>query len=111
MIGCGYRPGLGTLDAHGVSVATLADFLSSIMGRPVADKTGLPGRFDFHLEYGIDQATAGFAAASGSNPDDSRPTIFTALQEQLGLQLKSDTDPREHLVVDHGERPSENQPA
>jgi uncharacterized protein (TIGR03435 family) len=105
---CGYRPGLGTLDSKGVLVAVLADFLSSIMGRPVVDKTGLTGRFDFHLEYKIDQATAGFQAAVDSNTNDNRATIFTALQEQLGLQLKSDTGPREYLVVDHAEKPSEN---
>jgi uncharacterized protein (TIGR03435 family) len=108
MTACGYRPGLGTLDSQGVSVAILADFLSSIMGRSVVDKTGLTGRFDFHLEYKIDQATAGFQAAAESNADDSRPTIFTALQEQLGLQLKSDTGPREYLVIDRAEKPSEN---
>ncbi len=105
---CGYRPGRGTLDSHGVSVAVLADFLSSIMGRPVLDKTGLTGRFDFHLEYKVDQATAGFQAAANLPDDDNRATIFTALQEQLGLQLKSDTGPREYLVIDHAEKPSEN---
>lgn len=108
MTACGYRPGNGTLDSKGVSVAVLAEFLSSIMGRPVVDNTGLTGRFDFHLEYKIDQATAGFQSAADSNADDTRPTIFTALQEQLGLQLKSDTGPREYLVIDHAEKPSEN---
>jgi uncharacterized protein (TIGR03435 family) len=107
-IACGYRPGLGTLDSQGVSVATLADFLSSIMARPVVDKTGLTGRFDFHLEYNVDQATAGFQSAPDSNADDNRGTIFTALQEQLGLLLKSDTGPREYMVIDRAEKPSEN---
>ncbi len=106
-IACGYRPGTGTLDSQGVAVAALADFLSSIMGRPVVDKTGLTGRFDFHLEYKIDQATAGFQATD-SNADDNRATIFTALQEQLGLQLKSGTGPCEYLVIDNAEKPSEN---
>ena len=106
-IACGYRPGTGTLDSHGVAVAALADFLSAVMGRPVVDQTGLTGRFDFHLEYKIDQSTAGFQATD-SNADDSRATIFTALQEQLGLQLKSDTGPREYLVIDQAEKPSEN---
>ena len=107
-IACGYRPGPGTLDSQGVSVAVLADFLSAIMGRPVVDKTGLTGRFDFHLEYKIDQATAGFQGAADSNADDNRATIFTALQEQLGLLLRSDTGPREYMVFDHVEKPSEN---
>lgn len=106
---CGYRPGLGTVDAHGLSMAVLADFLSAIVGRPVVDKTGLAGKFDFQLEYKIDQATAGFqGAAVDSNANDNRATIFTALQEQLGLQLKSDAGPREYLVVDRAEKPSEN---
>jgi uncharacterized protein (TIGR03435 family) len=108
MTACGYRPGLGTVDAKGVTVTVLADFLSAIMGRPVIDMTGLTGRFDFRLEYKIDQATAGFQAAADSNADDSRATIFTALQDQLGLQLKSDTGPRVYLVIDRAEKPSEN---
>jgi uncharacterized protein (TIGR03435 family) len=78
------------------------------MGRPVVDQTGLTGRFDFHLEYKVDQSTAGFQGVPDSNADDSRSTIFTALQEQLGLQLKSDTGSREYLVIDHAEKPSEN---
>jgi uncharacterized protein (TIGR03435 family) len=107
---CGYRPGLGTLDSRGLSVAGLADFLSSIMGRPVVDDTGLTGRFDFKLEYKVDQSTAGFGvqAAAESNANDTRPTIFTALQEQLGLQLKSGTGSREYLVIDNAQKPSEN---
>jgi uncharacterized protein (TIGR03435 family) len=77
------------------------------MGRPVADQTGLTGRFDFRLEYKIDQATAGFQATPDAD-NDNRATIFTALQDQLGLQLKSDAGTREYLVIDHAERPSEN---
>jgi uncharacterized protein (TIGR03435 family) len=106
---CGYRPGLGTLDAKGVVIADLAGFLSALIARPVVDKTGLRGRFDFHLEYAIDQATAGLQAPAAQNADaDNRPTIFTAVQEYLGLQLRSDKGPREYLVVDHAEKPAEN---
>ena len=90
-------------------MADLAGYLSSIMGRPVMDNTELTGRFDFHLEYAIDQATAGFQAGAAQNADaDSRPTIFTAVQEYLGLQLKSDKGPREYLVIDHAEKPAQN---
>ena len=99
---------MGTLDSRGVSVGTLADFLSAVVGRPVVDQTGLTGRFDFHLEYKIDQSTVGFQGAPDSNDNDNRATIFTALQEQLGLQLKSDTGPREYLVIDRAQKPTEN---
>ncbi len=106
---CALRPGFGTLDSKGVAIDILAGYLSSLVARPVIDKTGLAGKFDFHLEYAIDQATAGLQAPAAQNADaDNRPTIFTAVQEYLGLQLKSDKGPIEYLVIDHAEKPAEN---
>jgi uncharacterized protein (TIGR03435 family) len=83
---------------------TFGDFCKIELGhldRPVVDKTGITGRFDFHLEYSIDGIPS---------PDEpiTAPSIFTAVQEQLGLKLVPTQGPSEFLVIDHVERPSEN---
>jgi len=69
--------------------------LSPEIGRPIDDKTGLSGSFDLKLEL----------AASAGNV---RPSIFTALQEQLGLKLVAQRGKGEILVIDHAEQPSPN---
>ncbi len=80
-------------------------FLNGALDRPVIDKTGITGRFDFHLEYAPDEATPFLPAA----PDPAGgPSIFTALQEQLGLKLEPAKGPGEFRVIDSVERPSEN---
>ena len=75
-------------------MANLARGLSNRLHQPVVDKTGIDGRYDFDLTFGAD--------------DQSGPSIFTALQEQLGLKLESQKLPTRVLVIDHVERPSEN---
>ena len=72
--------------------------LASAAGRPVIDKTGLTGSYSFTLEWTPD----------GSPGDASGPSIFTAVEEQLGLKLESSKAPAEFLVVDHAEKPSGN---
>jgi uncharacterized protein (TIGR03435 family) len=72
--------------------------------RPVIDKTSLAGPFDFHPEYAPVQTDPDGVAASG----DSGPSVFTALQQQLGLKLTPGKGAGEFLVIDHVERPSEN---
>jgi uncharacterized protein (TIGR03435 family) len=85
-----------TFDGTGVKMEALMRFLPLVLGRPVIDKTGVTGPFDvLHLEYAPD------ASADG-------PSIFTALQEQLGLKLESTRAPVEVLVIDHIEKPSAN---
>jgi len=77
--------------------------------RPVIDKTGIKGMFDFHLEFAFDESAVGPAADPGAAPSEpAGPSIFTAIQEQLGLKLDSAKGPGEFLVIDHAERPSEN---
>jgi uncharacterized protein (TIGR03435 family) len=95
-----------------VSMPAFAKMLSLIMGREVIDKTGFTGRFSLHLEFAIDDALAGLPDpvgpdASGQPADPAaRPTIRTALQEQLGkLNRKGPVDV---LVIDHVERPTGN---
>jgi uncharacterized protein (TIGR03435 family) len=90
----------------GTSLDTFAKLLSSMMDRPVIDKTGILELFDFELEFAPDETTPGSPALPSNDPDRG-PSILTAVQ-QLGLKLDPTKGPGEFLVVDHVERPSEN---
>lgn len=89
------------------TVEALANGLANIVGRPVRDETGLKGYFDFKVEWTPDRAPAAPDAAERP-PENAGPTLFTALQEQLGLKLESRKGPVEIVVIDRAERPSEN---
>ncbi len=107
------RMGRGQLSAQSARVSMLADLLSSELGRVVVDKTGLTGLYDFELkwtpEVSQNQMFKGpDAVGSAPAPDTSGPTIFTALQEQLGLKLEAQKGPVEVFVIDHVEKPTEN---
>jgi bla regulator protein BlaR1 len=93
-----------------VPMSMLAGQLRRLLGRPVHDETGLTGEYDFKLEWTPDEppANAGTAEARTAPPDRTGPSIFTALQEQLGLRLESRKGVVAVLVVDRVERPSEN---
>ncbi len=91
--------GGGRFFAGGVTVATLASALSAQAGRAVVDRTGLAGFFEADLEFSPDALTD---AAS------ERPSLFTALEEQLGLKLEPQTAPVEVLVIEQIERPTPN---
>jgi uncharacterized protein (TIGR03435 family) len=94
-------------DSAGFTLGTLTGQLSSIPGRAVLDKTGLTGIFNFRLQWTSDAVISG--AAAGASPiDASAPSIFTALQEQLGLKLESGKGPVPVLVIDGVEQPSDN---
>jgi uncharacterized protein (TIGR03435 family) len=83
-----------------------AERLGGQLGRTVVDRTGLPGNFAFELEWTPEPGQPlGPNAAPG---DLSSPSIFTALQEQLGLKLEPQKGSVEILVIDHVEKPSEN---
>ena len=86
-----------------VTMESLADDIRRDFGtdRPVLDKTGLTGAYDVKLE-----ATPEFRINGGSAPGDI--SVFTAVQEQLGLKLEPTKGPVEILVIDHVEKPSEN---
>ena len=108
----------------------LAELLSHTLGRTVLDRTGLTGRYNFNLHWVPDMGMSrmggpgpggpgpvGAAGPGGNEPpatgapppaDSSGPSIFTALQEQLGLKLQSEKGPVDVLVIDHVEEPSEN---
>jgi len=87
----GKRGTTRTWDLGGVSLDALADVLET--DRQVLDQTGVTGRFNIHLEYDLDPMTT------------TGVTVFTAVEEQLGLKLVATKGPHEYLVVDHIERP------
>jgi len=106
------RMGRGELSGQGVQLDMLTRTLSSQLGRTVIDRTGLKGNFDFTLTWTPEPGQSAGPAASGPDapppPDPNGPSVFTALQEQLGLRLESQKGPVEMLVIDRVEKPSEN---
>ncbi len=88
------RVGPAGMSATKMSIHNFADTLSGYAGRSVIDKTGLQGDFDFKFDW------------SAQNPNS--PSMATALQEQLGLNLKTEKGPVEFLIIDHAEKPAEN---
>jgi uncharacterized protein (TIGR03435 family) len=100
----------GNVTATGESMAQFAGYLSNEAGRPVIDKTGLTGSYDFTLEWMRDQTQVipGLSPAGSDSGDGIGPSLFTALQEQLGLRMESQKSPIDVLVIDRAARPSEN---
>jgi uncharacterized protein (TIGR03435 family) len=78
-------------------VSQIADAIAFNVGRPVVDRTGLPGTYYFDVKYAGDNA-----------PDSPLPSLVGALKEQFGLELKPDTGPVEVLVIDRAEKPLPN---
>lgn len=99
--GGGMSAGPGRMTIHNQSVAAFAHFLSqtNLAGRLVVDKTALAGNYDFDLKWTPDDQ---------QGTSDAGPTLFTALEEQLGLKLVPAKAPVDVLVIDHAERPTEN---
>ena len=91
------------MDGRGGHISLLATRLSAVLGRPVVDMTGEKRSFDFSLRWTPDDMEA--AAASAPSND---PSLFTALQEQLGLKLESRKVTVDVLIIDHAELPSTN---
>ena len=102
----------GRIDAEGCTLAQLALKLAEVLRRPVVDATGSTGRFDFKLEWTPEDVRAkppsGDPGAGAAPESDSGPSIFAALQEQLGLKLESGKVPAEVLVIDSAEKPAAN---
>jgi uncharacterized protein (TIGR03435 family) len=96
------------LPARYASMDEFASLLQrSALERPVVDQTGLTGRYDFDLEFAVDETLFGGALGKGlDNP--TAPGLFAALQEQLGLKLEATRGPVSAIVIDHAERASEN---
>jgi len=108
----GLRPGPGLLAGNQIGVPFLSQTLSQIVGRPILDRTGLNGKYDFELKWTPDQSSANGPLGGSAPPltaaDPDRPNIFTALQEQLGLKLDSGKGPVEVIVLDDIGKPSAN---
>jgi len=98
--------------ATGVTLDRYALMLSMALDRPVIDKTGIAGVFDIDLQSAVEGTRmAQFLPPDGNLrpvPSEPAPSIFTAIQDQLGLKLEATKAPVEVLVIDHAEKPSEN---
>jgi uncharacterized protein (TIGR03435 family) len=109
--------GRGQLTGTGATLDMLIHLLSNATGRIVIDRTGLNGAYDFKLEWTPDPGEMGIAgpAPPGAPPGEKEaspapdgPSLFTALQEQLGLKLEATKGPVQVAVADHVEKPSAN---
>jgi bla regulator protein blaR1 len=103
-----------TVLGGGVPISRLSDFLSLfVMDRHVIDKTGLTTVVNIHLEYAPDDNTPcegppGRCEVNTNSDVPGAPSIFTAIEQQLGLKLESTKGPHGYIAIDHVERPSEN---
>lgn len=101
-------PDLARLPARSATMAELAWVMQrAAVDRPVVDKTGLTGRYDFDLEWTPDETQFGGNVPKG-NPEEPKPDLFAAMQQQLGLRLEATRGPIEALVIDRVERPTAN---
>ena len=96
------------LPARNVTMSDLTSLMQrAMLDRPVVDKTGLSGRYDFDLEWAPDETQFGGEVPTAPT-DAPSPPLFSAIQQQLGLKLEATRGPIEALVVDTAERPSAN---
>jgi uncharacterized protein (TIGR03435 family) len=102
--------GQGTANGMAAQMPVLAEFLSGVLGRSVVDKTGVSGQYDFTLTYAPEpgEARAPVPPPETAPPDPNRPSLFAALQEQLGLRLATTRGPVEIIIIDRVEKPTEN---
>ena len=112
---CGFMIGPGRINVGGQTMASFAQTLSRFAGGIVVDKTGLTGTYDVELTYapdpGISPTGRDLPPQPGAPPpvaNSDAPSIFSAVQEQLGLKLESTKGPVDVLVIDSAERPTPN---
>jgi uncharacterized protein (TIGR03435 family) len=103
---CGMRVNNGRIEMNAEMLTNFVRNLSPIAGRSIIDKTGLTGTFDVELTWTPDP-TAGNAPGAAPPANDG-PSLFTAMQEQLGLKLDAQRGPVEVMVIDSAERPVED---
>jgi bla regulator protein BlaR1 len=101
------RMGVGVATGSAVKISALVSFLSGTLGRPVIDHTNLTGLYEVELHWTPDQIPNDLPPDTVLPPSDG-PSLFTALQEQMGLKLESATGPVEFVLIRRAERPSEN---
>ncbi len=107
--------GYNYLSVHNLPISNFAGALSRQLHRPVIDKTGLTGNYDFTVRFTPDAADPGTlrndkaaAEAADMAAKEDLPSLFTAIQEQLGLKLVSAKGPVDCIVIDHIEPPTAN---
>jgi uncharacterized protein (TIGR03435 family) len=102
--------GRGKFEIEGAPLAALANQLGQVLGQSVIDKTELAGNYDFSLEFTPDENGPGMMREPGGErpPATEGVSIFTALQDQLGLKLEATKGPVEILVIDGVQKASEN---
>jgi len=107
---CGMRMFPGNLSGGSSSMAQLTNVLARFVNRTVVDKTGLSGTYDLDLQWTPDQVPQGRGDPPPGLPaiDPNGPSIFTAVQEQLGLKLDSTRGAVDVLVIDRAEHPTED---
>lgn len=88
--------GKASIVGKNVTIDRLAEYLSTRAGHPVLNNTGLSGKYDFSIEWAMDETA------------DSGPSIFTAIEDQLGLKLNPTKGPVEVIAIDNVEHPTEN---
>jgi uncharacterized protein (TIGR03435 family) len=96
------------ITAHGIPISTLIPSLARPLGRPVFDRTGLTGNFDFTLQFATERPGPDDTLNGQPMAGSDLPFLFEAIQQQLGLKLESGKGPVEVIVIDHVERPSGN---
>jgi uncharacterized protein (TIGR03435 family) len=104
--------GRGNVEGMGTAMTGLAGYLQTLLGDVVLDKTGLTASYDFKLTWAPDEPQAGKPGAQGvpaiNGAEEGGPSIFTAVQEQLGLKLEASKGPVETLVIERVGKPAEN---
>ena len=109
---CGYTPsGVGRIVGVGMDLPSIIGLLGAV-GRPIVDNTGLQGRYDIDVTYTPQLFSAEALAQRGTAPmpgvDPNGPSLFNAIEEQLGLKLQAKKVPIQVLVIDQIEPPTEN---
>ena len=113
------RLGRGELDSQGTTIANFAEALSRMLGRNVIDQTGLTGKYNFNLKWTPDEnqmamfrgpgdGPKGDAGGGPPPPDPNGPSIFSAVQDQLGLKLEAKKGPVDVYIIGSVEKPTEN---
>jgi bla regulator protein blaR1 len=102
---------LGVIRSEGATMEMLAHVLGMVLRNPVLNKTGLEGKYKFKLEWTEEPGAAkekGIATAPDANPPEAGQSIYSAIQQQLGLKLEAQKAPVDVIVIDRVEKPSEN---
>ncbi len=104
----GLGRGGGVINGLNIPMSELVRVLSNVLGKTVIDRTNVTGTFDVHFSFAPDQALSGITLPPNVAPDPNMVTIFTAIEQQLGLKLTSTKGPVEVLVIDSIQKPVQN---